>query len=107
MKQLSCRIMTLILLLGCISFYQEVAHADTADVEIKGQIGSNATAEQTPREPIGKPTTNLAQPKQSHIKLRTFPNTGSIIERYIPLGLLLLLSYVLLSRWKAHRNRQL
>lgn len=105
MKQFNCHIITFILLLGCIGFYQKAAYADTAEVEINGQIGGKTVNEQAPKEPTGKPNTNLAKPKQSHITLRRFPNNGSIIDTLTPIGILLLLIYILLLRWKAHRNK--
>lgn len=94
-----------VLLLGYIGFHQELTYANTAEIEIDGQIGGNEPTIHSPNEPTSNPITNLAQPKQMHIELRKFPNTGSIIEKVTPIGLLLLLIYLLLSRWKAHRNR--
>lgn len=104
MKQFSCHIITIILLVSCIGVYQDIAYA-TTEVEINGQIGGNQISEQPPKEVESESDIKLAQPKQAHIGLRKFPNTGSIIGKLTPIGLLLLLIYVLLNRRKAHRRK--
>ncbi|OJG91805.1 hypothetical protein RV15_GL000245 [Enterococcus silesiacus] len=92
----------IILLVGCIGFYQDFAYAATTEIEVNGQIGGNKTNVQPPKEQ--ELETKLAQPKQTHIELRKFPNTGSLIETITPIGFIVLLIYLLFNRWKAHRN---
>ncbi|MBO0438790.1 hypothetical protein [Candidatus Enterococcus ikei] len=104
MKKFSCHIITLILLAGCISLFQASVYASTAEIEVNGQIGGNKTNPQPPKKHEQELDTKLAQPKQAHIELRKFPNTGSLIETIAPIGFVLLLIYLLLSRWKAHRK---
>lgn len=106
MKQFSCHIIMLILLVVGIGFHQEAVYAVSAEVEVNGQIGGNKTnaQPQSPKEIESEPNQKLAQPKQTHIGLRKFPSTGSIIEVITPIGLLLLLIYLLLNRWEAHRK---
>ncbi|EOH93961.1 hypothetical protein UAW_02382 [Enterococcus haemoperoxidus ATCC BAA-382] len=106
MKRFSCHIIIFILLAGCGILFQDFAYA-TTDVEIHGRIGGNERHTQPSKEPESKTDTKLAQPKQTHIELTKFPNTGSIIEQLTPIGLLLLLIYLLLNRWKAHRHKRL
>ncbi|WP_086314228.1 hypothetical protein A5821_001829 [Enterococcus sp. 7F3_DIV0205] len=106
MKKFSCHIIMFILLTGCLGLYQDFAYAAT-DVEIHGQIGGTETNTQPSKELELKTDTKLAQPKQTHIELKNFPNTGSMIEKLTPIGLVLLLFYILLNRWKAHKNRRM
>ncbi|OJG72519.1 hypothetical protein RV12_GL000933 [Enterococcus quebecensis] len=87
-------------------YYQEVVHVHAAEIEIHGQIGEDKVTVQPPKESETKIYGTLAKPKQTHIELKTFPNTGSMTEKVTLLGLLLLLIYVLLSRWKAHRKKR-
>ncbi len=104
MKQFSCHIMMIILLACSVGFHQEIVQATTTEVEVNGQIGGTKANAQPPKELEPETDTKLAQPKQTHIELRKFPNMGSIIENVIPIGLLLLLIYLVLNRWKAHRK---
>lgn len=103
MKRFSCHIITLILLVSGTIFLQSSAYAAT-DVEIYGQIGGNQTSSHPPKESEADTGTKLAQPKQTHIELRRFPNMGSIVEKITPIGLILLMIYLLVNRWKAHRK---
>lgn len=105
MKRFSCHIITLILLVSGTIFLQSSAYAAT-DVEIYGQIGGNQTSSHPPKESEAEADTGkqLAQPKQKHIELRRFPNTGSVVEKITPIGLILLMIYLLVNRWKAHRK---
>ncbi|MGX7265812.1 hypothetical protein [Enterococcus crotali] len=104
MKRFNCHIILFILLVGYIGFYQESVYASTAEIEVSGQIGGNKANSQPPKEQEQEPDTKLAQPEQTHIELRKFPNMGSLIETITPIGFVLLLIYLLLSRWKAHRK---
>ena len=104
MKKFSCHIITIILLAGCVSLFQSSASA--TDVEIHGQIGKNETIVQSSSEPESDSDSKLAQPKQTSIGLRRLPNNGSTNENLTLIGLLLLLMYLLLTRWKAHRSKR-
>ncbi|PZL74780.1 hypothetical protein CI088_06620 [Enterococcus plantarum] len=104
MKQFKCYIITIILLVSSITSFQTIADA-TTDIEIHGQIGRNETTIQPSIKPEPGSDTKLAQPKQTHIRVKNFPTAGSIVEQLTPIGLLLLLIFLLLSRWKAHRNK--
>lgn len=101
MKQISCHIITIILLVSGTVFFQDIVYAAT-NVEIYGKIGGQEQSPPPPKEPELKPDIELAQPKETHIELTKFPNTGSIVETLSPIGLLLLLIYLLVSKWKAH-----
>lgn len=105
MKQFRRHIITIILLLGCVTFFQGTTYA--TEVEIHGQIGRNEAILQPQNESESDTNSKLAQPKQTHIGLKRFPNNGSVTEKLMPIGLLLLLIYLVLNRWKAHRNKRL
>lgn len=102
MKPFSCHVIMIMLWVGCIVFSQNFTYAATTEIEVNGQIGGNKTNVQPPKEQ--ELETKLAQPKQTYIELKNFPNTGSIIETITPIGFIVLLIYWLLNRWKAHRK---
>ncbi|MDA9471693.1 hypothetical protein [Enterococcus sp. 5H] len=105
MKRLRYHIITIIVLIGSISFFSQIkATAQASEIEVHGQIGGGISTAESIEETKKEPET-LAQPKQTHIALKKFPNTGSIIEKLPLIGLLLLLIYFLLKKWEAHRRK--
>ncbi|MEI5994561.1 hypothetical protein [Candidatus Enterococcus mansonii] len=106
MKRFSCWVVTLILLVGYTSFYlQTFDQVQAIEIEIQGQIGGENSTTQSLKESEQKNDIKLAQPKQTHIELNKFPNTGSLIEKLSLYGGVLLLIYLILNRWKAHKKK--
>ncbi|MGG5343073.1 LPXTG cell wall anchor domain-containing protein [Enterococcus sp. AZ192] len=104
MKQFSLSIVTCILLIGCSFNFPLPTQASEADIQIRGTVGSERQTEieQSSKEP--EVQQELAQPKQTHIALKKFPNTGNKASNLATVGFLLLTIYLLLSVREAHRK---
>lgn len=107
MNQLRCHILTIIVLIGSISFFSITAVcAQSSEIEVHGQIGGKTSTTGTSSDPMIE-ADSLAQPQQTHIVLKKFPNTGSVVEKLMPIGLLAVLLYFLLKKREAHRRKNI
>lgn len=105
MKRFSYYVVTLILSIGCIGLYLNGSIlAEATQVEIQGKIGENGAVTPPLEEAEPETEVKLAEPKQNHIALTKFPNTGSISNTLTFMGFVLLLLYLLVKRWEAHRK---
>lgn len=105
MKRLRYHIITIIVLISSIGFFAQIkAIAQTSEIDVYGQIGGGTSTVESIEETKKEPET-LAQPKQTHIALKELPNAGSAIGKLTQIGLLVLLIYILLKTWEAHRRK--
>jgi hypothetical protein len=103
MKRYRISLVTLILLTGFSLFQIAFDRVAAAEIQISGQIGKDEQAVEPSVEPEKKQ--ELAQPKQTHIVLKKFPDTGFITDKLALIGLLVLLIYLTILIREAHRKR--